>query len=117
MGPHTVNVMAVALFRLQYILLRVRLQIVEDTMLTRLDRRTPLRLGYGSVLAAVDQAFGHILHDEKILARGHRRREFDRGAGKGASPRPPVCATPAQRVVTDRPGSQHLEIGTRAPAR
>ena len=60
----------VAILRLQYRIARYPLQLVADTIMTRLDAETPARLVYERSLGTVDAAVGEALGDVELQNKG-----------------------------------------------
>ncbi|QSE95779.1 hypothetical protein JWS13_42270 [Rhodococcus pseudokoreensis] len=64
------------LLRMNYQLLRIPLQFVEDIAITQFDERAPARLAYEQLLIRCDRAAAHFLDDENADGRAaelHRR--------------------------------------------
>ncbi|CAG7633547.1 hypothetical protein SIM91_44055 [Rhodococcus opacus] len=59
----------VALARLNYRLLRIPLQVIEDRGMSRIDERAPARLAFEHFLIDCDRAAAHLLGDENAAAR------------------------------------------------
>ncbi|KAF0957399.1 hypothetical protein [Rhodococcus sp. T7] len=59
----------VALARLNYRVLRVPLQVIEDRGMSRIDEQSPTRLAFEHFLIDCDRAAAHLLGDERAAAR------------------------------------------------
>ncbi|MGV9870282.1 hypothetical protein [Rhodococcus koreensis] len=63
------------LLRTEYEAVRFPLQVIEDDVMSHLDERAPLRLGYESLLIRCDAAAARLLGDEAAATRAHALRE------------------------------------------
>lgn len=61
--------------RLQYIVARLPLGMIERQMAQRWDDEAPVRLAYERMLGVVDGAAGALLGDRELMDRGHREMQ------------------------------------------
>ncbi|MFD9667568.1 hypothetical protein ACFWAY_39205 [Rhodococcus sp. NPDC059968] len=120
-----------AVGRMNYAAVRFPLQLIEDTAMSRLDQRAPLRLAYESLLATADGAAERLLGDEPAGARdavlregatvvpiqsAARRRHNERMRAAGGSADKRTAAEKARTRAADekrrvqRPAAQRAKI-------
>jgi hypothetical protein len=74
-----------AILRLQYRLIRLPLQLVEQRLMTRLDDEAPARLLYERSLGVLDSTVGNVLGDPELQLRGTALAERSEALARAAT--------------------------------
>lgn len=73
-----------AVFRLQYRIARIPLQLIEDRVVARMDSEAPARLFYEGSLGRLDATVGNALGDSALVQRGRALAKRSDDLGRAA---------------------------------